>query len=157
MGKRDGNEKLVQFAKDLEQCCVDAVDIDGVMTKDLALSIYGKGMKREHYATTEGFLDHIRVSLILHFSLLSFLVWLLMIRHVLRKPSPPNLRCTASYKNSAYDFLCFRNIISPSPAVFLPSYDFQRRCECERGQVFNVGEFSLSRIFRPKFAVLLSF
>ena len=64
MGKRDGNEKLVQFAKDLEQCCVDAVDIDGVMTKDLALSIYGKGMKREHYATTEGFLDHIRVSFI---------------------------------------------------------------------------------------------
>lgn len=71
MGKRDGNEKLVQFAKDLEQCCVDAVDIDGVMTKDLALSIYGKGMKREHYATTEGFLDHIRETLTAKFALYS--------------------------------------------------------------------------------------
>ena len=61
MGKRDGNDRLVQFAKDLEACCVEAVDVDGIMTKDLALSIHGKGMKREHYVTTEGFLDHIRV------------------------------------------------------------------------------------------------
>lgn len=42
MGKRDGNEKLVKFGKDLEACCVEAVDVDGVMTKDLALSIHGK-------------------------------------------------------------------------------------------------------------------
>jgi isocitrate dehydrogenase len=33
MGKRDGNEKLIRFAKDLEACCVEAVDVDGVMTK----------------------------------------------------------------------------------------------------------------------------
>lgn len=33
MGKRDGNERLVQFGKDLEQACVDSVDVDGVMTK----------------------------------------------------------------------------------------------------------------------------
>ena len=30
------------------------------MTKDLALSIHGKNMKREHYATTTEFLDHVR-------------------------------------------------------------------------------------------------
>lgn len=33
MGNRDNNPRLVQFAKDLEQACVDSVDIDGVMTK----------------------------------------------------------------------------------------------------------------------------
>ncbi|BGO96071.1 Isocitrate dehydrogenase [NADP], mitochondrial precursor (Oxalosuccinate decarboxylase) [Rhodotorula toruloides] len=58
-GKRDGNERLVQFANDMEQACVDAVDIDGVMTKDLALSIHGKNMKREHYVLTLEYLDHI--------------------------------------------------------------------------------------------------
>ncbi|GAA5919824.1 hypothetical protein JCM5296_001218, partial [Sporobolomyces johnsonii] len=63
MGKRDGNARLVQFGKDLEACCVEAVDVDGVMTKDLALSIHGKNMKREHYVTTSEFLDHIRESL----------------------------------------------------------------------------------------------
>lgn len=41
MGKRDQNEKLVKFAQDLEASCVEAVDNDGVMTKDLALAIHG--------------------------------------------------------------------------------------------------------------------
>jgi isocitrate dehydrogenase len=41
-GKVDGNDKLVKFAKDLEDCCVESVDVDGVMTKDLALAIHGK-------------------------------------------------------------------------------------------------------------------
>ncbi|GAA5825146.1 hypothetical protein JCM5353_002239 [Sporobolomyces roseus] len=68
MGKRDGNEKLVKFGKDLEACCTEAVDRDGVMTKDLALSIHGKNMKREHYVTTAGFLDHIREALIKKFT-----------------------------------------------------------------------------------------
>jgi len=62
-GKLDGNEKLIRFAGDLEGCCVESVDKDGVMTKDLALAIHGKGMKREHYVTTEEFLDHIREKL----------------------------------------------------------------------------------------------
>lgn len=69
MGKRDGNDRLVQFATDLENCCVEAVDVDGVMTKDLALSIHGKAMNRTHWVTTEAFLDHVRVSplrLLLH-------------------------------------------------------------------------------------------
>ncbi|SCV74704.1 BQ2448_7733 [Microbotryum intermedium] len=63
MGKRDNNEALIKFGKDLEACCVEAVDVDGVMTKDLALSIHGKNMKREHYVNTSDFLDHIRESL----------------------------------------------------------------------------------------------
>jgi isocitrate dehydrogenase len=42
MGKRDNNERLVQFAKDLEACCVESVDVDEIMTKDLALAIHGK-------------------------------------------------------------------------------------------------------------------
>ena len=68
MGKRDNNQKLIQFAQDLEACCVEAIDQDGVMTKDLALAIHGKNMKREHYVTTEGFLDHVRESLEKKFS-----------------------------------------------------------------------------------------
>ncbi|GAA5884018.1 hypothetical protein JCM6882_002104 [Rhodosporidiobolus microsporus] len=44
VGKRDGNERLVQFGKDIEQICVDAVDVHGVMTKRLALSIHGKNI-----------------------------------------------------------------------------------------------------------------
>jgi isocitrate dehydrogenase len=31
--KVDGNEKLRRFAQDLEDCCVEAVDKDGIMTK----------------------------------------------------------------------------------------------------------------------------
>lgn len=42
LAKRDNNEALLKFAKDLEACCVEAVDVYGVMTKDLALSIHGK-------------------------------------------------------------------------------------------------------------------
>jgi len=62
-GRLDGTEDLIKFAQALEQCCIDAVDKHGVMTKDLALSIHGKGMKREHYVTTEGFLDFIKQQL----------------------------------------------------------------------------------------------
>jgi len=58
--KLDGNKELARFCQDLEQCCVDAVDKDGVMTKDLALSIHGKKMTREHYVNTEEFLHHIK-------------------------------------------------------------------------------------------------
>lgn len=42
MGKRDNNDRLVQFARDLEACCVESVDVDEIMTKDLALAIHGK-------------------------------------------------------------------------------------------------------------------
>lgn len=38
----DGNDKLMRFAQDLEQICIDAVDKKAIMTKDLALAIHGK-------------------------------------------------------------------------------------------------------------------
>jgi isocitrate dehydrogenase len=46
----------VSFATALEEVCVDAVE-SGKMTKDLALCIYGDDLKREHYLSTEQFLD----------------------------------------------------------------------------------------------------
>jgi len=59
-GQKDGNEKLVKFARDLEACCVEAIDRDSVMTKDLALLIHGKNMKREHYVLTNEYISHVR-------------------------------------------------------------------------------------------------
>lgn len=43
MGKRDNNDKLVKFAQSLEDSCIELIDDQGIMTKDLALSIHGKG------------------------------------------------------------------------------------------------------------------
>ncbi|ORY82996.1 isocitrate dehydrogenase [Leucosporidium creatinivorum] len=60
MGKRDNNPELVAFAKGLEESCVELIDEHGIMTKDLALGIHGKNMKREHYVLTDGYLDALR-------------------------------------------------------------------------------------------------
>ncbi|KAG8797951.1 Isocitrate dehydrogenase [NADP], mitochondrial precursor (Oxalosuccinate decarboxylase), partial [Serendipita sp. 399] len=38
----DGNERLKKWCDDLESACVEVIDKDGVMTKDLALAIHGK-------------------------------------------------------------------------------------------------------------------
>lgn len=62
-GKLDGNEDLITFANELEKVCVDAIDGDGVMTKDLALARKGKEMKQSDYVTTTEFLDHVREQL----------------------------------------------------------------------------------------------
>ncbi len=40
--KLDNNLELDQFARALEASCVEVIDQDGVMTKDLALAIHGK-------------------------------------------------------------------------------------------------------------------
>ncbi|KAI8867551.1 isocitrate dehydrogenase [Ramicandelaber brevisporus] len=53
----DSHPELAQFADKLEQACLDTVDVDGIMTKDLALSIHGKDLKREHYANTGEFMS----------------------------------------------------------------------------------------------------
>lgn len=37
-GELDGTPDVVAFAQSLEQACIDTVDVDGIMTKDLALS-----------------------------------------------------------------------------------------------------------------------
>ncbi len=55
-GELDGNKDLVNFAHTLETVCIETVE-SGKMTKDLALIIHGKDMKREHYQTTEEFLN----------------------------------------------------------------------------------------------------
>jgi len=57
--KLDGNDDLKKFCDDVEQACISVIDDDGIMTKDLALAIHGKGLKREHYVNTEQFMDAI--------------------------------------------------------------------------------------------------
>ncbi|KAL1663757.1 hypothetical protein GGF50DRAFT_127768 [Schizophyllum commune] len=55
--KLDGNDALTAFCKDLEASCVEVIDKDGIMTKDLALAIHGKNMKREHWVVTNEYMD----------------------------------------------------------------------------------------------------
>jgi isocitrate dehydrogenase len=57
--KLDGNEDLKKFCDDVEKACISVIDDDGVMTKDLALAIHGKELKREHYVNTQEFMDAI--------------------------------------------------------------------------------------------------
>lgn len=51
-GKLDGQPELVTFAEGLEKACVDTVDVDGVMTKDLALAC-GKSDRADYVTTSE--------------------------------------------------------------------------------------------------------
>jgi isocitrate dehydrogenase len=62
----DGNDPLRDFCTDLEAACVQVVDVDGVMTKDLALVIHGRQMKREHWVVTDAYLDAVNVRFFLH-------------------------------------------------------------------------------------------
>ncbi|KAJ2919666.1 hypothetical protein MD484_g684, partial [Candolleomyces efflorescens] len=55
--KLDNNEPLAQFCRDLEDSCVEVIDKDQIMTKDLALGIHGKDMKREHWVVTDVYMD----------------------------------------------------------------------------------------------------
>jgi hypothetical protein len=57
----DGNDPLRDFCTDLEAACVQVIDVDGVMTKDLALAIHGRQMKREHWVVTDVYLDAVNV------------------------------------------------------------------------------------------------
>ncbi|KAJ1551493.1 Isocitrate dehydrogenase [NADP], mitochondrial precursor (Oxalosuccinate decarboxylase) [Nowakowskiella sp. JEL0078] len=57
--KLDSNLELAKFCEDLEQACLDTVQKDNVMTKDLALSIHGKRLTRENYVNSLEFLDHV--------------------------------------------------------------------------------------------------
>lgn len=60
--KLDGNEPLKRFCQALEAACVEVIDVDGIMTKDLALTIHGKNMKREHWVITDKYMDAVNVS-----------------------------------------------------------------------------------------------
>jgi len=62
--KLDGNEPLKAFATALEEACVECIDGDGIMTKDLAIAIHGvKGTKREHWVTTTVYMDAVNAKL----------------------------------------------------------------------------------------------
>lgn len=61
-GKLDNTPELVRFAETLEQVCIETVE-SGKMTKDLALIVYEKDLKPEHYLTTEGFLEALNINL----------------------------------------------------------------------------------------------
>ncbi|KAF4120009.1 isocitrate dehydrogenase [Geosmithia morbida] len=54
-GRLDDTPELVAFADSLEEACVQTVDADGIMTKDLALACGNKD--RSAYVTTSEFLD----------------------------------------------------------------------------------------------------
>lgn len=60
--KLDRNEPLKMFCEELEKACVDVIDEDGVMTKDLAIAIHGKDVKREHWVVTDVYMDAVNVS-----------------------------------------------------------------------------------------------
>jgi len=57
-GMLDENQELIHFANSLEKVCIQTVE-SGIMTKDLALIIYGSDLKNEHYLNTEDFLSMI--------------------------------------------------------------------------------------------------
>jgi len=60
--KLDKNGPLQVFCEELEKACVEVIDEDGVMTKDLAIAIHGKDMKREHWVITDVYMDAVNVS-----------------------------------------------------------------------------------------------
>jgi len=57
-GRLDKNDELIQFAESLEKACIDTVERDNVMTKDLALAA-----KIEKWASTQEFMDKVRSNL----------------------------------------------------------------------------------------------
>ncbi|RKO88632.1 hypothetical protein BDK51DRAFT_30321 [Blyttiomyces helicus] len=57
--KLDNNPALAQYCKDLETACIDTVEKDYVMTKDLALAIHGAKLERKHYVNSEEFINHV--------------------------------------------------------------------------------------------------
>ena len=63
--KLDGNDALRLFATDLEAACIEVIDADGIMTKDLALAIHGKAMQRAHWVVTDVYLDVVKVRFLL--------------------------------------------------------------------------------------------
>lgn len=62
-GRLDNNQELISFAQRLEEACIETVE-SGKMTKDLALLIHGKNLRKEHYLNTRDFLSAIESMLI---------------------------------------------------------------------------------------------
>ncbi|KAI5117938.1 hypothetical protein M0805_002051 [Coniferiporia weirii] len=61
--KLDGNDALAAYCNNLEAACVEVIDEDGIMTKDLALAIHGREMKREHWVITDVYMDAVNTRL----------------------------------------------------------------------------------------------
>ncbi|TPX35522.1 isocitrate dehydrogenase (NADP+) [Synchytrium microbalum] len=57
--KLDNHPQLHQFTIDLEKSCIDAVERDRVMTKDLAFLLHADRMKPTDYVDTDGFISHV--------------------------------------------------------------------------------------------------
>lgn len=60
--KLDDTPELADFATKLEQACVEVIDHDNVMTKDLALAMKGKNMTRDDWVTTDEYMKAVNVS-----------------------------------------------------------------------------------------------
>lgn len=60
--KLDDTPELAKFATKLEEACTETIDVDGIMTKDLALAMYGSKMTREHWVTTDVYMKAVEVS-----------------------------------------------------------------------------------------------
>ena len=58
----DSNNELLIFCNLLEKVCIETVE-SGKMTKDLALLIHGSNLKRQHFLSTQEFLDSIKENL----------------------------------------------------------------------------------------------
>jgi isocitrate dehydrogenase len=56
--KLDQNSELAAFCAKVEKACIDCVK-GGTMTKDLALVLHGKALKRDHYVLGGEFIDHV--------------------------------------------------------------------------------------------------
>jgi len=60
--KLDENDQLLKFCQTLENVCIKSIE-NGQMTKDLALCIYGKNLKREHYIETVQYMETLALNL----------------------------------------------------------------------------------------------
>ncbi|KAI8081277.1 isocitrate dehydrogenase [NADP] [Halteromyces radiatus] len=61
--KLDQSQELAKFTQHLESACINTVQNDSIMTKDLALAIHGQDLRPEHYVTTEEFMQHVTTNL----------------------------------------------------------------------------------------------
>jgi len=60
--KLDNNAELTKFCEKLEDVCIKTME-SGAMTKDLAICIHGEKVQREHYLSTEKFMDKLSENL----------------------------------------------------------------------------------------------
>ena len=61
-GKLDGYQPLIDFCQKLEQVCIETVE-SGLMTKDLAILVYGDKLTSENYLNTQDFLAALKRNL----------------------------------------------------------------------------------------------